>query len=610
MDEIKGMPGWIRQERIGAGSYGCVSKIKREEKNHTYYAALKEISIPRSDDEIRSLFADGYDKNSISSYYNSVVENISRECAVMDQLKGNTNIVSYQDHQIHPHTDGIGADILIRMELLQPLQSYIQKKGLTEQNVIQIGTDICRALEICEKREIIHRDIKPSNILVSETDDFKLGDFGIARTMSRSGNMTGKAGTNGYMAPEIYLGANDYDLTVDLYSMGLVLYRYLNDNQLPFETLGKKALTIHDIENALFLRMNGQPIPRPVSGSDQLWEVLQKATAFYAEDRYQSAQEMRAALESCIQYAGDRALIQKCSELQNKKSGTKPIWVFNSDPAPHPDPEPLPKPDPDPTPRPDPAPAPKPKPTPKPSKRVPLLILAVLLGAGILTATLLIWRNHVGKNETPEPVETTAAATATPGAETEPAETAEAELSGPVSMKVSTDLLLVGDQARALVMQSDIIMDGADAGAAWSSSDESVATVKDGVVTGVAPGTTVISCEIDGESAEHEIQVVALDETSGAAISADYEGVSMRTMENTSVHLTLKGSIPEHYGVLAYSSHQGLKTSWGTVDGENLELVISCTIVQVEEGTVTVLLYPKDEPDHILAMKQIQIRLT
>lgn len=120
----------------------------------------------------------------------------------------------------------IGWDIYIRMELLIPLNSYICDNILLEQDVIKLGVDICTALELCAKRNVIHRDIKPENIFINQFGDFKLGDFGIARKLE---NVTGgfsQKGTYSYMAPEIEKGIQ-YDATVDLYSLGLVMYRFM-----------------------------------------------------------------------------------------------------------------------------------------------------------------------------------------------------------------------------------------------------------------------------------------------------------------------------------------------------------------------------------------------
>ena len=67
--------------------------------------------------------------------------------------------------------------------LLTPLYQHLREHPLSEEDVIRLGIDLCRALEICQKYNIIHRDIKPENIFYSEQGSFKLGDFGIARQL-------------------------------------------------------------------------------------------------------------------------------------------------------------------------------------------------------------------------------------------------------------------------------------------------------------------------------------------------------------------------------------------------------------------------------------------
>ena len=71
------------------------------------------------------------------------------------------------------------------MELLTPLTTLIKQYAgiIPEEMVIKVGKDICSALMLCDSKNIVHRDIKPENIMVSEFGDYKLGDFGIARTM-------------------------------------------------------------------------------------------------------------------------------------------------------------------------------------------------------------------------------------------------------------------------------------------------------------------------------------------------------------------------------------------------------------------------------------------
>ena len=71
---------------------------------------------------------------------------------------------------------------------------------MDETEVIRLGIELCRALEVCHRQGILHRDIKPGNILVSKDGEFKLGDFGVAREWVDA-SMT-IVGTRSYLAPE------------------------------------------------------------------------------------------------------------------------------------------------------------------------------------------------------------------------------------------------------------------------------------------------------------------------------------------------------------------------------------------------------------------------
>ena len=224
---------WYLSRLLGRGSFAKVFEIKREEFGETYKAALKVISVPQDEEDIRMHLSEGMDPDTISEYYAEILKEIVMENRIMSDLKGNSNIVSYEDHMIIRRDDGIGYDVLIRMELLMPLVDRMIAGDLDETIVAKLGIDICKALEICHGSNIIHRDIKPQNIFISKTGDFKLGDFGIARSMEKTtGWMTGKGATK-FMAPEVFKG-EDYDSTADIYSLGLVLYTLLNGNRGPF----------------------------------------------------------------------------------------------------------------------------------------------------------------------------------------------------------------------------------------------------------------------------------------------------------------------------------------------------------------------------------------
>lgn len=294
--------GWHVVRRIGTGSFGSVYEIEREDFGYTYKAALKVISIPRSDQDLTAVKNNvGKSEDSLAAYYQSVAAEIVKEFELMYQLRGTTNIVSYEDHEVRKHENDVGWDIMIRMELLTPLDMYTKEHVMRRQDVIRLGIDICKALERCRALDIIHRDIKPGNIFISDQGDFKLGDFGIARTIEAHDDVLelSRKGTISYMAPEIFRGMK-YGFDVDIYSLGIVMYRLLNNNSLPFVPQPPAKPTYKDISNANQSRLRGDALPYPSGDHTQLADIVLKACSYRPEDRYQNPVEMRRHLEQIL----------------------------------------------------------------------------------------------------------------------------------------------------------------------------------------------------------------------------------------------------------------------------------------------------------------------
>jgi len=286
---------WEVVEQLGEGSFGKVYKVVREEHGVTSTAAVKVISIPQSDAELSSIRAEGLDETGTRSYFEGIVTDFVNEIKLMESMKGTSNIVSVEDYKVLEKTDKIGWDIFIRMELLTPLNDYTANKELTEAEVIKLGQDICSALELCAQRNIMHRDIKPENIFVSSFGDFKVGDFGIARKLEKTSDSLSRKGTPNYMAPEIDT-SKDYDATVDIYSLGLVLYKLLNNNRLPFLDPTAQLIQYQDRKAAIDRRLSGEPMPAPINASQHMAQVILAACAFKPAERFQTPTAFKNAL--------------------------------------------------------------------------------------------------------------------------------------------------------------------------------------------------------------------------------------------------------------------------------------------------------------------------
>ena len=282
-------PGWRTVRAIGRGSYGAVYEVEREIGGELERAAVKCISLPQSTGDIEDMLGNGYDRESLASHFDNQLQDITREYKLMADLKGNSNIVSCEDFICDRQANGIGWDVKIRMELLTPMMR-MENPPAPEALALGLGRDLCKALILCTNRNIVHRDIKPQNIFVSRDGDYKLGDFGIARTMEKTAGAT-KTGTYNYMAPEVY-NNRPYGHQADVYSLGMVLYWALNERRGPFLPLPPRVPTATEQEQARLRRFDGEALPPPAHGSEGLKRIVLKACAFDPKDRYAHAGEL------------------------------------------------------------------------------------------------------------------------------------------------------------------------------------------------------------------------------------------------------------------------------------------------------------------------------
>ena len=306
MDKVKKYEplwgAWYVDSVLGTGSLGKVYKIHKEEFGRIYEAALKMISIPQSESDIQQMIKTNgiIDENSIRTYFNNYIANIVKQIDLMRNFAGNPNIVSIEDYEVMPGNDLLGydllgSDILIREELLTSLSTYTEHKSMTESDVMKLGIDISNALELLSAKKIIHRNIKPENIFISFFGDFKLGDFGFDNSnIEKTTEKIFEKEARAYMAPEVY-NAEKYGVAADIYSLGLVMYRCLNENRLPFTP--ENVSTFFNLEDAIIKRLIGEKIPDIPNINHALNACILKACAFNPEDRFENATKFRLELE-------------------------------------------------------------------------------------------------------------------------------------------------------------------------------------------------------------------------------------------------------------------------------------------------------------------------
>lgn len=176
------------------------------------------------------------------------------------------------------------------------LKDLIKEKApLPVKEVIEIGIQICDALECAHKNKIVHRDIKSQNIMITSDGRVKVTDFGIARatggsTITNTGNVFGSVQ---YFSPE-QARSDTVDERSDLYSAGIVLYEAFT-GKLPFNGETPVSIALKQIQEQPELISNIIPgFPR------QLEAIVQKCLAKSPDDRYQSAEDLKADLRRAL----------------------------------------------------------------------------------------------------------------------------------------------------------------------------------------------------------------------------------------------------------------------------------------------------------------------
>ena len=193
-----------------------------------------------------------------------------------------------------------GTDSYIVMELVkgQTLRELLQQSGSIEtETALELTAGILEALEYSHSKGIIHRDIKPGNIMITDTGEIKVMDFGIARALADIGatmtNTWNVVGTAQYLSPEQATGETA-DARSDIYSLGCVLYEMLS---------GEPPFTGDTPVSIAFQHVSGQLIPlteRAPEIEAGLGTICGVALSKDPAHRYQSAHAMLTDLKRAM----------------------------------------------------------------------------------------------------------------------------------------------------------------------------------------------------------------------------------------------------------------------------------------------------------------------
>ncbi|MGB5102949.1 MAG: HEAT repeat domain-containing protein [Steroidobacteraceae bacterium] len=177
------------------------------------------------------------------------------------------------------------------------LGNEVNDKPLPLAKAVRYATDIATGMAVAHQSGIIHRDLKPANVLIDEAGLVKIVDFGVAAAQHQGDTQLTKTGyvigSPKYMAPEQILGKK-VDERADIYSLGVILYEMLT-GEPPYHRGDHMAVMYQHVQGKA-----KPPIEVNASIPPGLSEIVMKAMAVDKSRRFQSMDEMRAALEKYL----------------------------------------------------------------------------------------------------------------------------------------------------------------------------------------------------------------------------------------------------------------------------------------------------------------------
>jgi eukaryotic-like serine/threonine-protein kinase len=270
----------------------------------------------------------------------SLAARFEREALAASRVSHPNSVVI---HDFGSDVVGSRRQLYLVMEFLkgETLHERIQghpDRRLPAWEAVHILVQVLRPLAAFHKAGVVHRDLKPDNIMLCQSDlgeQVKLLDFGIAKVSGSSLTATGQlVGTPHYMAPEQITASKELGLTVDIYAMGVLLYEALTGDPpyLAEHHIDLFRMHLIDTPKALAERLPGAKYLKPFDA------VIRKAMSKKSQDRYQSADELRQAMESAL--VTSVAQEQEALEVTHARKRLTPSWW--TEPAPPPGQSPAP----------------------------------------------------------------------------------------------------------------------------------------------------------------------------------------------------------------------------------------------------------------------------
>lgn len=284
------LDGMTVEETVSTHDGSTVYRVLHTESGARFI--LKRISIPESSANTHALILTGAvaDEDGADLYYQAVLQRYRDELTAVRQLSSTPYFCGYLRFQVEKKADELGYDLYLLAPCRTSLRDYLRQNAITQQKAVQLGMDLCHALDLLRQQGYIHLNLKPENIFL-DAGKFCIGDFGLSPIADLAYGSQPPAYVGHFTAPELCSLSGTLNLTGDLYAVGLLLYYIFNGNHSPFEEADTTDKTADN------RRIAGEALPTPLYADYEMDAIIRKACAQNPEDRYQTPEQFLAALE-------------------------------------------------------------------------------------------------------------------------------------------------------------------------------------------------------------------------------------------------------------------------------------------------------------------------
>lgn len=286
---------WTICDFIGETDFSSVYKLKDPNSN---YAVVKFIRIPNNHLYSNAIASCGTKKKKLDSYFLDLISNIENYINALSNIN-DPYILDYQDHTIVKLTDKNGWDFLIKTEYIESLSSYLNKNIFTVRDLLLLGIDLAVGLTRYRQKKIYQTNINEKNIFLCENGTYKIGDFSLTNHIIRNSWPNIFFSDPNSISPEL-MSNKVKNTTADIYSLGIFMYKILNNGRYPFFPKYPREISTESIRLATKTRLKGEFMPKPVNCANSLFHIILKACAYKASARYKNPMDLRNDLKSYL----------------------------------------------------------------------------------------------------------------------------------------------------------------------------------------------------------------------------------------------------------------------------------------------------------------------